>query len=142
MGSANFITWKVQGYDVYILEGGNLNKLADLNASTLNYTQTGLNPITNYTYRVAVNYYITGDDLNYDTKCYTEVKASTLTLDASPTQTTSPMPPVTAGNTSQFQTQGMPVWLIAAMGLTGTAALATIASVLIKRGNKPRDNQK
>jgi hypothetical protein len=98
-----------------------------------------LNPDIHNTYRVGVDYYITGDDLNYDTRCYTEIKASTLALGASPTPTLGPTPSAVAESGLQPQTQGTPGWLFAVLGVTGASALGAVSYVLIRRAKKTKE---
>ena len=142
----NFIYWKVQGYAVYILEDGDLTKLADLDKSTLSYTHADLDPDTLNTYRVAVNYYITGDDLNYNTKCYTEIEAATLPLGASSSssQDVSPVPgstPTITGisdNNLPLDTQNASGWVLPVLGIGAVAAIGAFAFFRIKGRNLPK----
>jgi hypothetical protein len=139
-------TWStvVTRYYVYLNEGGALSELATLDPSTTEFVESGLPASTARTYTVGVEYQVTDPFLNGITRHYVTLATATTeevtpapSGDATPTldplatpsaaadATVAPTPGTGDGNVS------LPVWVLVAGGVLGTAILASLVVLIV-----------
>jgi hypothetical protein len=148
----------VARYLVYRNEGGVLTELAILDKSTPVYTETGLDPETERTYTVGVEYVVVDSLLTGTTRHYVSLTTSTTDRTATPeatasvpasitttiSATTGPSPaspsdpPVepTEGITPKPQGGGLlswvPVWILVLVGILGLAGIVGVTLRVIR----------
>ncbi len=153
---SNGAEWDVDGYVVYLYDGS-LTKLADLGPSTLTYKHTGLNPSTEYSYRIGIDYHVVDIMSEFDviTRGYTSVSADTLAASALPAASAEPLPALSEETVSAVPDEpsaqnpeaapvsapgdAVPSWvMIVIIAVAAAGILGTGAALVILKLRKPK----
>ncbi len=140
-GADGVAEWEVTGYVVYVMEEGEMVELSTLPENTLAYTHTGLDPETEYEYRVGVDYSVVMPYYETENRCYTSATIKTLASKTPPTEsshwgTDSPSPSETEPQEtvpaeSKGGKGGLPLWSVILLCALGAAALGAGVTLLV-----------